>query len=483
LFLIAKDPTKLQLWASVNEIDIGQIKSDMSVQFTVDALPNETFHGKVVQIRKNASMTNNVVTYTVVVSVDNPDGKLMPYMTANVVFEKVPSVKEPQKTDDKKPAPGNLEALDQQLKKLSAKCMAGQASIDEYLKAASPSNPTVAKNDSDNEESAKIRLKYAEEIFNYLDQQFQAGAVTQVERTKAKMARDIAAAEVKKDPLEAARAKVESTEKILRLVEIQFNEGGTIATDVVNAQRNFEEAKLQLAALLKNMKDEKPTTIPDKMPSNTPPTVKEKPEEPSVEPNNVPKKPEPTTQEDKKPAPGNLEALDQQLKELSGKCMAGQASIEEYLKAASSSDSTVAKNDSDSEESAKIRLKYAEAIFDSVDRRYKTGYKVTRLDWDKAKMARDIAAAELKKDPLEAARVRVEGTEKILKTVVALVQIGKATTEELVMAQRNFDEAKLQLAALLKDKKDEKPAETTKPIESAKPAELASPTEAAQPKE
>ncbi len=87
LFLIAKDLRRMQVWASVNEADIGRIRLEMPVRFTVDAYPGEVFRGQVAQIRLNAQMTQNVVTYTVVVTTDNPDGKLLPYLTANVQFE------------------------------------------------------------------------------------------------------------------------------------------------------------------------------------------------------------------------------------------------------------------------------------------------------------------------------------------------------------------------------------------------------------
>ena len=87
LFLIAKDLRRMQVWASVNEADIGRIHPSMPVRFTVDAYPGEVFRGKVVQVRLNATMTQNVVTYTVVVTTDNSDGKLLPYLTANVNFE------------------------------------------------------------------------------------------------------------------------------------------------------------------------------------------------------------------------------------------------------------------------------------------------------------------------------------------------------------------------------------------------------------
>jgi HlyD family secretion protein len=87
LFLIAKDLKRMQVWASVNEADIGSIKPGERATFTVDAFPGRTFEATVGKVRLNASMTQNVVTYTVEVNADNSDGKLLPYMTANVRFE------------------------------------------------------------------------------------------------------------------------------------------------------------------------------------------------------------------------------------------------------------------------------------------------------------------------------------------------------------------------------------------------------------
>jgi HlyD family secretion protein len=87
LFLIAKDLTHMQIWASVNEADIGSIHPGQTAEFTVDAFPREVFHGTVYQIRYNANNTQNVVTYTVVVNTDNKDLKLLPYLTANVRFK------------------------------------------------------------------------------------------------------------------------------------------------------------------------------------------------------------------------------------------------------------------------------------------------------------------------------------------------------------------------------------------------------------
>ena len=87
LFLIAKDLKRMQVWVAVNEADIGNIQPGQPVNFTVDAYPDQVFHGEVGKIRLNASMTQNVVTYTVEIITDNSSGKLLPYLTANVNFE------------------------------------------------------------------------------------------------------------------------------------------------------------------------------------------------------------------------------------------------------------------------------------------------------------------------------------------------------------------------------------------------------------
>lgn len=87
LFLIARDLSCMEIWVAVNEADITKVHAGQPVSFTVDALPDETFTGEVVKIRLNASMTQNVVTYTVEIVTDNASGKLLPYLTANVQFE------------------------------------------------------------------------------------------------------------------------------------------------------------------------------------------------------------------------------------------------------------------------------------------------------------------------------------------------------------------------------------------------------------
>jgi HlyD family secretion protein len=84
LFQIAQDLSNMQIDTSFPEADIGSIKVDMAARFTVDAFPGRSFKGKVRQIRLNPSTQQNVVTYNVVISVDNPDQALMPGMTAYV---------------------------------------------------------------------------------------------------------------------------------------------------------------------------------------------------------------------------------------------------------------------------------------------------------------------------------------------------------------------------------------------------------------
>ncbi len=87
IFLIAKDLKRIQVWASVNEADIGHIHPGQPVTFTVDAFGDQVFHAIVGKIRLNATMSQNVVTYTVEVNYDNSDGKLLPYLTTNLQFE------------------------------------------------------------------------------------------------------------------------------------------------------------------------------------------------------------------------------------------------------------------------------------------------------------------------------------------------------------------------------------------------------------
>src|SRR5437870_2120091 len=110
LFTIAQDLTKMQVETSVDEADIGRIKLDDRATFTVDAFPGETFEGTVTQIRKAGQIVQNVVTYTVVVALDNPAGRLLPGMTANVklvVAEKSSVLKLPNAALRFRPARGD----------------------------------------------------------------------------------------------------------------------------------------------------------------------------------------------------------------------------------------------------------------------------------------------------------------------------------------------------------------------------------------
>lgn len=86
LFTIAKDLTNMQVVADVDEADIGAVKEGDRVTFTVDAYPDDTFEGTVKQVRLQATTTNNVVTYEVVISAQNADLKLKPGLTANVTI-------------------------------------------------------------------------------------------------------------------------------------------------------------------------------------------------------------------------------------------------------------------------------------------------------------------------------------------------------------------------------------------------------------
>ena len=86
LFTIAKDLTNIQVVANVDEADIGGVKEGDRVTFTVDAYPDDTFEGTVKQVRLEATTTNNVVTYEVVISAPNADLKLKPGLTANVTI-------------------------------------------------------------------------------------------------------------------------------------------------------------------------------------------------------------------------------------------------------------------------------------------------------------------------------------------------------------------------------------------------------------
>jgi HlyD family secretion protein len=86
LFTIAQDLTKMQVYASTDESDVGMIRNGQTVTFKVDAYPKDTFSGKVSQIRMNATTVQNVVTYNTIIDFDNPEMKLFPGMTAYITI-------------------------------------------------------------------------------------------------------------------------------------------------------------------------------------------------------------------------------------------------------------------------------------------------------------------------------------------------------------------------------------------------------------
>lgn len=86
LFQIAQDLTKMQVQADVDQSDIGSVQVGQFSRFTVDSYPDESFRGRISQIRLNATVSQNVVTYPVIIEVPNPDEKLRPKMTANVTI-------------------------------------------------------------------------------------------------------------------------------------------------------------------------------------------------------------------------------------------------------------------------------------------------------------------------------------------------------------------------------------------------------------
>jgi HlyD family secretion protein len=120
LFQVANDLTKMQVECSVDEADIGRVKEGQTAQFTVDAFPNENFTGVVKQVRYSPEVIQNVVTYTTIVDVDNPDIKLRPGMTATisiVVGEAKNALRVPNSALRFQPPPEVLQALFEEMRR------------------------------------------------------------------------------------------------------------------------------------------------------------------------------------------------------------------------------------------------------------------------------------------------------------------------------------------------------------------------------
>ena len=116
LFTIAKNLTEIQVEAKVDEADIGRVRTGQAVTFKVDAFPGEEFSGTVSQIRMEPQMSNNVVTYVVIITAINPDEKLFPGMTASVtiVVSSENGICIPLYATQLKPDAGTISALQHQ---------------------------------------------------------------------------------------------------------------------------------------------------------------------------------------------------------------------------------------------------------------------------------------------------------------------------------------------------------------------------------
>lgn len=130
LFSIAQDMTKMQAQADVDQSDIGRVQVGQTARFTVDAYPDQEFRGRISQIRLNALVTQNVVTYPVIIEVPNPDEKLRPKMTANVTID-VATVRNvlrvPNASLRFKPDAADLEPGSQNVKPAPAPTATGEA--------------------------------------------------------------------------------------------------------------------------------------------------------------------------------------------------------------------------------------------------------------------------------------------------------------------------------------------------------------------
>jgi HlyD family secretion protein len=170
LFKIAQDLSKMQIHANFAEADIGSIRVDQAVRFTVDAFPNRHFRGGVMQVRLNPSNLQNVITYDVVVNVDNPEQLLLPGMTAYVnvtVAERKEALLVPNAALRFKPADGNNQKSGDAMKKNTAKTKRDAFSGKVYVLQQgklSPIDVTLGITDSRNTEIVAGELKAGEQV-------------------------------------------------------------------------------------------------------------------------------------------------------------------------------------------------------------------------------------------------------------------------------------------------------------------------------
>jgi len=144
MFTIAKDLTHMRVIADVDEADIGSVKVDQNVMFTVDAFPNDEFTGKVTMVRLEAQVSSNVVTYEVVIEAPNPDLKLLPGLTASVNIytnERRGIIIMPSKAQRVQPTPEMLTKLNVPVK-VAAKEKDTESEQDSAITTAEPKKQT-----------------------------------------------------------------------------------------------------------------------------------------------------------------------------------------------------------------------------------------------------------------------------------------------------------------------------------------------------
>ncbi len=161
LFLIANDLSQMEILASVDESDIGQIREGQEVRFTVQAYPDEMFTGTVRQVRLQSAVQENVVNYTVVVSVQNPDGRLLPGMTATVDFvvERVQDVlKVPNAALRFRPSPAMIQEVQERMRAARERRLA-----ERRVAGGTPAAPGDRVADGEIADSLRERFRQARE--------------------------------------------------------------------------------------------------------------------------------------------------------------------------------------------------------------------------------------------------------------------------------------------------------------------------------
>jgi HlyD family secretion protein len=194
LFTLANDLTKMQVEADVDEADIGQVKVDQRVTFTVDAYMDESFEGTVSQIRMKPTTTSNVVTYTVIIEAPNPDQKLFPGMTASVtiVTEEQTGLAVPAEAFNFTPDEQVLKAMHKNHEKPEGQRPQGEMPMGERPQMPEGSRPTMVWVKKGDEVMPRpVKAGMSDGAYRIIEQGVQAGdsvvlSAQYVEKTKAK---------------------------------------------------------------------------------------------------------------------------------------------------------------------------------------------------------------------------------------------------------------------------------------------------------